>query len=200
MSFARINRVKNLFKSLVVITALICAAPAFADGKANVTVGKVKIAANSKKDHNVSFSKSGNLFIVSISASKFVISSNPSTASLLLSMTFDVEEDFVSGQTYDLVPPANELNADGFNFNALVIASQTKGSQGWAVTNSNAADSRASGTLKVIKYDSSTGEFKGIIKAKFTPSVVTTINGGNSVQSETTKAVPVNIVFNAELD
>jgi hypothetical protein len=164
--------------------------PALADGKANVKVGPVKVVADSNKEDSVTITKSTSLFNVSVSASRIVISSNPSTTNLALVLSFTTdEEDFVRGQTYDLGI------ADSLTTNAVILASYTRGSKGGGVLTT--AASKATGTLKVTSYDAETGRLKGTINAKLFPAEINSVSSGTKAA---TKPVPISIKLDAILE
>lgn len=183
----------SMKKILTVLVLLVASfSPVFADGKANTKVGNVKILADSNKGHNVTVSKSGNLFNVAVVANKFVISSNPVITNMALSISFGIdEEDLVSGTTY-------QLNSNGNQTNAIIVASFVKGSKGGGIAST--LESQVTGSLKVISYNSDTGRLKAVVTAKLTPSTKTTIANGTSNEVAVTKAVPINIKLDATLD
>ncbi len=174
---------------LVLASLFLTFNPALADGKANVKIGQAQLIADSDKGHNVTVSKSGTGLNVAITANKLVISSNPSTATIGSSIVFAVpEEDFVSGETYDLAPTTN----------LIVVASYTHGSVGGGV--SNTTGSEVTGTLKVTSYNSSTGKLKATLNAKMSPSTITTIKNGSSSSKDSSKPVPIVMKLDVTLD
>lgn len=190
---------KKIFLSLLVLGLSINPSFAFVE-KAKVKVGKVS-ALIKKGANNTNFviSKSGTLFTLGLGYSKIVISRNPSSTTITSSLTFAVPGgDFESGTTYDLLPPANPLNDDGYNLNAIVTATKTKGSKSWGVSTlgDGVVDPRAFGKLKVIKYDPETGELKAKLIAYFTPST----SGKVGNQKLSTKKIPYIATIQAILD
>lgn len=174
---------------VLVLATLLTFNPAFADGKANVKIGGAQLIADSDKGHNVTVSKSGTGLNIAITANKLVISTNPSTATIGSSIVFVVpEEDFVSGETYDLAPTTN----------LIVVASYTHGSVGGGV--SNTTGSEVEGTLKVTSYNSSTGKLKATLNAKMSPSTITTIKNGSSSSKDSSKPVPIVMKLDVTLD
>ncbi len=182
-------------KFIVLVLAFLFASfnPVFADGKANVKIGKTHLIADSDKGHNVTVSKSGTSLNIAITAQKLVISMHPSTNTVVSSMTFAVPEgDFESGTTYDL-GPVNEGQS-----NALVTAAYTKGSIGGGV--SSTTGSIVTGTLKVTSYNSDTGVLKATLTAKMSPSTITTIKNGSTTTKDTDKPVAIVIKMNVTLN
>lgn len=178
---------------LVLAFLVLALSPALADGKANVKIGGAQLIADSDKGHNVTVSKSGTLLNVAITASKLVISSNPSSTTILSSIVFAVpEEDFVSGETYTLEP------AVAGQSNVIMAATYTRGSVGGAVAHN--LDSIVTGTLKVTSYNSSTGKLKATLNAKMSPSSITTIKNGSSSTKDSSKPVSIAIKMDVTLD
>lgn len=181
------------FIVLVLASLFLTFNPAFADGKANVKVGKASLIADSDKGHNVTVSKSGTNFNVAIGAQKLVISRNPSTVTILGSMSFAVPEgDFESGTTYDL-----EVVNPGQS-NVIMSAAYTRGSTGGAAASN--AESEVTGTLKVTSYNAETGVLKAILTAKMSPSSITTIKNGSSTTKDSDKPVAIVIKMNVVLN
>ncbi len=182
-------------KSIIFVLAILFFTinPVFAEGKANTKVGPVKVVADSDKGDGCVLTKSADLFNVTVSATRLVISTSPSTTNLALALSFKTdEEDFVSGQVYDLSA------AESVPANAVILASFTRGSKGGGVTTT--AESKATGTLKVTSYNAETGAIKGTITAELFPATLSTISGGSSKEKAATKPVPISIKFDAILE
>jgi hypothetical protein len=154
---------------------------AFAE-RAKVKVGNVNAnVVKGKANHNFVVSKSGNNLNIALGMSKVVISRNPKSTTLMSSLVFaieDLEGDLQSKKVYNLVPPPNHLNEDGYNMNAIVNAGKSVGAKGWTVSTlgEQAADTRAFGKLRVVKYNVETGELRAVLNAYFTPSVFGPLN------------------------
>lgn len=186
---------------LVLLAGLVFTNPCLAfTEKVKLKIGKVK-ASFKKGASNSNFivSKSGDLMNIAFGYGKIVISRNPKSTQIISSLTFEVpEEDFESGTTYDLVPPANELNEDGYNLNAIITASKTVGSKGWSVSTlaEGVENPRAFGKLKVISYDPATGELKAKLSAYFSSSS----SGKPGKTKVSSKNIPYIAAFTAILD
>lgn len=179
-------------KSILVFSLLLCfALPSLAAEKAKVKVGKVSANINEAKENQaVNLSQSGNIITVGFSYAKTVIA-GINTRSTIIShaVQFELEEgqEIEAGQTYDFSSTT-----------ALITATKTSGASVWGMSTLGDFDETptATGSFKVMKYDSTTGDIKALFKAKVAPSVVTK----GTKQTETSKPIAIKAALQAVLN
>lgn len=173
-------------KIFIALLGLFISLPSIAAEKVIVKVGKVKAKINTDKENNtVSFSQAGDKLTVGFGYSKTVIK-GLKTRSTTISHTiqFAIDGDLEAGQTYEF---------DSTSFTPVVTAVKTNVSKtlGYSTTGDLSSTPTASGSLKVTKYDSETGELSGVFKAVVSPIQFQK----NTKVTEKTKGVPIKAVI-----
>ena len=175
---------------LLTLSLLVFLLPASAD-TAKVKIGKISAKINTNKENNsVSVSQAGDTLTVGYTFSKTRIAGlNTKSSTLVQSIQFNIDGDIEEGRTY---------NFDSTTIVPIVTASKSSVRKSLAYSTSAILDQSptASGSFKVVKYNSETGELKAIFKAKVSPIQI--LKGNKSTISS--NGVSIKATINTTLN
>lgn len=172
---------------LVLVLSLLAwgSLPSLAE-KATVQIGKVKASINeANENQTVSFLQSGNTITIGYTYSKTKIAGvNTSSTTISQAIQFSLAEgeELAAGNTYDFTSTT-----------ALILASSVKNLKTWSVSTLAELSSTpvATGKLKILSYNTDTGEIKAQFSAKFSPSLI--VSGTKQTESSKPVAIKANI-------
>jgi hypothetical protein len=177
---------RNLLLALSLFVVLL---PASAD-TAKVKIGKISAKINTNKENNsVTISQAGDTLIVGYTFSKTRIAGlNTKSSTIVQSIQFNIDGEIEQGRTY---------NFDSTTIIPIITASKTSVRKSLAYGTASIQDQSptASGSFKVLKYNSETGEIKALFKARVSP--VEILKGTKSKVSS--KGVSVKATLNTTL-
>ena len=181
----------KISNKVIAFLLLVCISlPGMAE-TARVRIGKVRANINTNNENNtVSISQAGNVITIGYGFTRTIIKGiNTRTTSISQAIQFEIEGELESGQTYRFdsassTPIVTALNAS------------PKRTIGYSTTANFESSPNASGSLKVISYNSETGELKANFNAKVSPIQ---IQRGTKVRNSS-KGVRIRARINAIVD